>query len=159
MEETSRCGGTMVPGTPGYPGNCTWSPWWSNFDLGTMKNSDVGESSIFESHFPCCVGRFKIHVHRIQDIYLHHSLHSSFTMSSSSDTTTTNSKSAHSSTPTTKRSEKNVRVGVGVLVQNPKHPNQVYAGIRKGSHGELSGTQDTLNIISQGSPVSPQQWN
>mmetsp|Transcript_35116 Transcript_35116/g.81203 ORF Transcript_35116/g.81203 Transcript_35116/m.81203 type:complete len:279 (-) Transcript_35116:202-1038(-) len=28
-----------------------------------------------------------------------------------------------------------VRVGVGVLVRDPRHPNKVFAGIRKGSHG------------------------
>jgi len=28
-----------------------------------------------------------------------------------------------------------VRVGVGVLVKDSKHPNRIYAGIRKGSHG------------------------
>ena len=30
---------------------------------------------------------------------------------------------------------KNVRVGVGVLVKDPKKPDSVFAGIRKGSHG------------------------
>mmetsp|Transcript_6381 Transcript_6381/g.17407 ORF Transcript_6381/g.17407 Transcript_6381/m.17407 type:complete len:151 (-) Transcript_6381:298-750(-) len=30
---------------------------------------------------------------------------------------------------------KNVRVGVGVLVKDPKHPSKVFCGLRKGSHG------------------------
>eukprot|EP00558_Chaetoceros_sp_UNC1202_P003812 CAMPEP_0197236190 /NCGR_PEP_ID=MMETSP1429-20130617/3397_1 /TAXON_ID=49237 /ORGANISM="Chaetoceros sp., Strain UNC1202" /LENGTH=172 /DNA_ID=CAMNT_0042694943 /DNA_START=44 /DNA_END=562 /DNA_ORIENTATION=- len=46
----------------------------------------------------------------------------------------TDSKSTQSST-STKTKDNNVRVGVGVLVQHPKTPNRVYAGLRKGSHG------------------------
>ena len=35
----------------------------------------------------------------------------------------------------TKSNSTNVRVGVGVLVQDPQHPNKIFAGVRKGSHG------------------------
>lgn len=31
---------------------------------------------------------------------------------------------------------KNVRVGVGVIVKDPLKPTHVFAGIRRGSHGE-----------------------
>lgn len=36
--------------------------------------------------------------------------------------------------------QQHVRVGVGVLVQDPLHPKKVFAGVRKGSHesGTLS---------------------
>ncbi|KAL7466020.1 hypothetical protein ACHAXS_006311 [Conticribra weissflogii] len=30
----------------------------------------------------------------------------------------------------------NVRVGVGVLIRDPKHPNKIFAGLRKNSHGD-----------------------
>jgi len=29
-----------------------------------------------------------------------------------------------------------VRVGVGVLIRDPRHPNKVFAGLRKNSHGD-----------------------
>jgi len=36
----------------------------------------------------------------------------------------------------TSTSTNHVRVGVGVLVKDPLAPNKIFAGIRKGSHGE-----------------------
>ena len=45
------------------------------------------------------------------------------------------SSSSRSNNPATTVGIPVVRVGVGVLVKDPKDPTRVYCGIRKGSHG------------------------